>query len=178
MDKSIALSEIEKARGQITDIFNAVIGKLDELKIRIENGEPIDNGTSSDIETLYPLRTSPSLFKGTKPTAIFFSEEKIPIKTWRKAYTLILQRCAGIPEKREMLISLCNRISGRERVILSDKPDGMDVPIEITDGIFVEGFFDTEWLVRILTTEILDVVCYDYSGISVSVVKNKRKGYR
>ena len=178
MDKTTALSELEKARGQITDIFNTAISKINDLIIRIENGEPIDEETSADIETLYPLSVSPSLFKGTKPTAIFFGDEKAPVKTWRNVYTFILQRCAGIPEKREMLISLCNKISGRTRVILSDKPDGMDFPIKITDGVFVEGDFDTEWLIRILTTEILDVVRYDYSGISVSVVKNKRKGCR
>jgi len=54
----------------------------------------------------------------------------------------------------------------------------MNCPVEIANGVFVESFFDTEWLVRILTTEILDAVCYDYSGISVSVVKSKRGGSR
>jgi len=176
MNKDAILSELEKVRGQMLGLIN---NNIDSIKTRIENGEPFDDkGNLSEIEMLYPLTISPALFKGTKPTAVFFGDEKVPVKTWRKAYTLILQRCAESPGKRDTLISLCNRITGRTRIILSDKPVGMDFPIEITDGVFIEGDFDAEWLIRILTKGILDAVRYDYSGISVSVIQNKRKGGR
>ena len=175
MNKDIALSALEEVRAQLLDMVN---GKIDALIARIENGEPIDEDSSLVAEVVYPLNIDPAFFKGTKPTAVYFGDERVAVKTWRKAYTLILQRCAGIPEKYEALMSLRNKINGRTRVILSDKPDGMNCPIEIADGVFVEGFFDTEWLVRIMTTGIFDVVHYDYSGISVSVVKRKNGGSR
>ena len=123
------------------------------------------------------LVSPPALFKGTKPTAVFYGEEKVPVKTWFNVYSLILRRCAEDQEKRDALLYLCNKISGRKRVILSDTPDGMNRPVEVTDGVFAEGFFDTEWLVRILTTELLDNVRYDYSGISVSVMESKKRRY-
>ena len=172
MNKYIVLSELEKVRGQLLDKVNS---RIDALIIRIENGEPINVGSLSAGETVYPLSISPSLFKGTKPAAVYFGDEKIPVNTWRKAYTLILQRCADVSEKRDMLASLCNKIGGRKRTFLSDSPDGMDCPIKIADGIFVEGDFDTEWLMRILTNEILDTVRYDYSNISVSVLSGKKR---
>jgi len=171
MNKEIALSEIEAVRAQLLGMVN---DRIDSLIAKIKNGEAIDNNTLSAVEIVYPLSIEPALFKGTKPTAVHFDDEKIPVKTWRKAYTLILQQCTDIPEKREALMSLRNKISGRTRIILSDKADGMSRPIEIADDVFVESFFDTEWLVRILTREILDVVRYDYSSISISVVKRKR----
>ena len=90
---------------------------------------------------------------------MFYGEEKVSVKTWFNVYSLILQRCAEDQEKRNAFVYLCNKIAGRKRVILSDKPDGMNRPVEVADGVFAEGFFDTEWLVRILTTELLDNVC-------------------
>ena len=175
MDRDIILSELETLRTKLLDMIN---NKVDVLTAAVKNGEPIDDGDSSAAERLCPLSIRPDFFKGTKPTALHFGDEIIPVKTWRRAYALILERCAGIPEKCEALMSLRNKISGKKRVILSDKSDGMDVPIKIAEDIFVEGYFDTEWLVRILTTELLDAVSYDYSDISVSVVKSKRGGNR
>ena len=175
MNKDAILSELEAVREKMLDMVN---NKIDALIIRIANGEPINCDSLPDVKTLYPLSITPALFKGTKPTAVYLGNERIEVNTWRKVYTMILQRRAGVSEKRDMLVSLCSKISGRSRVILSDKPDGMDCPIQITDGVFVEGFFDTEWLIRVLTTEILDAVRFDYSDISVSVVKSKRGGSR
>jgi hypothetical protein len=175
MNKEIALSELEAVRTQLPGMVN---GRIDSLIAKIKNGEAVDNNTLSAAEIVYPLSIDPAFFKGTKPTAVYFGNEKVPVKTWRKAYTLILQRCVGIPEKREALMGLRNKINGRTRTILSDKPNGMNRPVEIADEVFIESFFDTEWLVRILTREILEVVRYDYSGISVSVVKSKRGGSR
>ena len=175
MNKDIALYALEEVRAQLLDIVN---GRIDALIIKVKNGEPLNNNGSADIETVYPLSISPAFFKGTKPTAIYFGDEKVAVKTWRKAYTLVLQRCAGIPEMREALMGLRNKISGRKRTVLSDMPDGMDFPIEIADGIFAEADFDTEWLIKTLTNVIFDFVRYDYSDISVSVVKNKRGGSR
>ena len=123
---------------------------------------------------IYRLCALPVTLKGTKPTAVFFGAEKAEVKTWRAVYTAVLRRCAAGSDKLAALMELRNKISGRRRVILSDKPDGMDTPIEIAEGLYAEVYFDTDWLLRILTREILDAVHYDYSGISVAV-RNERK---
>jgi len=64
------------------------------------------------------LSISPALFKSTKPTAVYFGDEKVAVKTWRKTYILILQRCAVIPENLALLMSLRNKINGRNRKFL------------------------------------------------------------
>jgi len=170
MNKDTILSELEEVREYLLSV---VITGIDALKARIENGESISADDISSIERVYPLNIVPALFKGTKPTAIYFGEEKVEVKTWRKTYTLILQRCVANPENHAILMGLRNRINGKDRTFLSDKPDRMNVPIKISDGLFAESYFDTEWLVRVLTTELLDAVRYDYSRISVAVVTGR-----
>ena len=70
---------------------------------------------------------------------------------------------------------LRGKISGRQRVFLSGKPEGMNVPIKIAEELYAEGYFDTELLIRVLTTKILAAARYDYSGIFVLVVPAKRR---
>jgi len=70
---------------------------------------------------------------------------------------------------------LRNKIIGRKRTFLSDKADGMDFPVRISDGLFAEADFDTEWLIRVLITELLSPVRYDYSNITVTVVTGKKR---
>ena len=170
MDKEAALLKLEETRVQLLALVN---NSIDSLADRLNSGEPLTEDGSFATETTYPLSANPALFKGTKPTAIFFGEEKIEVKTWRKAYTIILQRCAAIPKHRDRLMYLRNKITGRSRTFLSDTPDGMDAPIEIAEGIYAESYLDTEWLIRLLTTEILHHAHYDYSDISVSVTTSK-----
>ena len=173
MNRDIVLAELENVREKMLDVVN---NRIDDLINRIESGEPFD-GDDTPVETVFPLSAAPSYFKGTKPTAVFFGDEKTAVKTWFNVYTLILQRCAEDQKKREAFLYLCNKIMGRKRVILSDKPDGMNRPAEVTEGVYAEGFFDTEWLIRILTTQLLDNVRYDYSDISVSVTTLKKRRY-
>jgi len=171
MDKATALAELEKARNNMLLYINT---KFDALVARVEGGEAVE-GNPSDIDMLYPLCINPATFKGTKPTAVYFGGEMIGVKTWRAVYTLILQRCATIPEKHNRLMSLRNRISGRNRTFLSDKPIGMNAPVKIAEELFAEAYLDTEWLIKVLTTEILYHAHYDYSHISISVTTAKTK---
>ena len=173
MNRDIILAELESVRVKMLDVVN---NRINDLIARIESGEPLEDEVSP-VETVYPLSTTPSLFKNTKPTAVYFGEEKVPVKTWFNVYTLILRRCAEDQERREAFLYLCNKILGRKRVILSDKPDGMNRPTEVAEGVYAEGFFDTEWLIRILTTQLLDNVGYDYSDISVSFTESKKRRY-
>jgi hypothetical protein len=161
VDKDTALLELENTREQLLNFVNA---RFDKIKKRIENGELF-----IDDECTFPLNMDSKFFKGRKPTAVFFGEEKVEVKTWRAVYTEILRRCAAEPDKYISLKNICNKVSGRNRIFLSDKRDGMNIPIEIGDGLFAEGYFDTEWLLRILTKEILRVVGYDYRDIRVTL---------
>jgi len=170
--KETALLQLEAARVYLQSYINT---KFDGLKARVESGEPIDCGSSAvATEEVYPLCFNSAIFKGKKPTAIHFGEELVKVRTWRAVHTLILQRCAAIPQNHTMLLRLRNIVSGRDRVFLSDKPDGMNVPVKIAGGIYAEAYMDTEWLMRVLTNDILDMVGYDYSGIAISTIPNKR----
>ena len=168
IDREKALFELEKVREQLLYIAN---NSIDTLKARLESGEEIE-ADSMPIERIYPLTATPSLFKCMKPTAVIFGEERIEVKKWQEVYRISLRRCDA--EKHDDLMSLRNKIAGRSRVILSDKPDGMNRPTELAEGLYAEGFFDTEWLIRIMTREIMDAVGYDYSDISIALVQGKR----
>ena len=45
----------------------------------------------------------------------------------------------------------------------------MRSPVQIDEALYVETHYDTETLLRILTTRILDEVGYDYSKIKIAV---------
>ena len=64
---------------------------------------------------------------------------------------------------------------GRQRTFLAANPDGMDVPLEIRPGLFMEGKFDTEALLYTLTKRIFDPVGYNYRGISVQLRQKERR---
>ncbi|MDR2088524.1 MAG: hypothetical protein LBP73_04120 [Clostridiales Family XIII bacterium] len=171
MNRDAILLELEETRELLLVKINA---RVDALIEGVKSGEPLDE-SSPAVETVWPLGIKPGLFKGTRPVAVHFGDERVEVKKWRAVYALILRRCAEEPEMREALMSLRNKISGRTRTILSDKPDGMDCPIEIAEGIFVEGYFDTEWLIKTLTVEILGAIGYDCGDISIAVVPGKKR---
>jgi hypothetical protein len=166
--KEMLLRELEEARERL---IAQVISRMDALRDRILSGEEVD---VSDVgyETLWPLSTMPEMFKGRKPTAILFDEERVPVKKWREVYTLVLKRCAADEAGHAALMYLRNKIHGRSRTFLSDKPDGMDFPIKVCDGLYAEADFDTGALIRMLTTGILAPARYDYSGIAVALKGN------
>jgi len=170
--KDDALLELKKVR---EDLFNLVNTTIGTLITRLESGEDIENGLS--FETVYPLSITPSLFKGTKPTAVIFGEERVEVKTWRTVCFEIMQRCISDPDKHADLLYLRNKIAGRTRVILSDKPDGMNKPLKLADALYMETFYDTEWLIRILTKELLGNARFDYNDISIEVVPGRGRRY-
>ena len=124
-------------------------------------------------ETRYTLNTSPWQFRRKKPIAVVFDSSRMPVRTWREVYTQILRRCDR--EKHDELLQLRNKIAGRKRVFLSDKPDEMDSPIKIAEALYAEAYFDTEYLVRTLR-HILGAAGCDYSGISIAIMEDKGEG--
>jgi len=155
---SITERELEALR---TELHSIIDSNVDVLMQRILS-DP--SGTSPPPEYEYPFSTAPSLFKGRKPTAVIINGSRIAVKTWRQVYTEILRHCDA--EKHDTLLLLRNKIAGRERVILSDRDEGMDFPIQLSDELFAEAKFDTEWLMRILK-QILDAAGCDYRKISI-----------
>ena len=157
------LIEIEKFR---TMMIAHVNNSADELIHAVLND---DDSFRIQRELEYPLDTMPAIFKGKKPAAVIFNGERVAVKTWHNIFVEILMRCNADDKAHATLMELRNRIAGRKRIIVSDKSDNMVRPFALSDGLYVEAYFDTEWLFRILTKHILDVVGYDYSGITVAV---------
>ena len=158
------LQEIEECRAELHAIvdshMDALVGSL--------NGEAVCGDTPDEHEL--SLSMTPSYFKGRKPAAVIFGGERVGVKTWREVYTEILRRCDM--EKHSELMYLRNRVAGRQRVFLSDNPDGMDFPIKLSDGLFAEADFDTEALLHVLVRRILDPTGFDYGGIKI-VIKSR-----
>ena len=165
--RETALTELHKLREDLLAVVNTTV---DSLIARLENGEDIIDNVFP-CETIYPLTTTASIFKGMKPAAVIFGDERIEVNNWRDVCLLIMRWCDD--EKHDALMDLRNKISGRSRTFLSDKPGNMDIPLKINEGLYVEGKFDSEYRVIILR-DIMDAAHYDYSGISVAVTRGKR----
>lgn len=173
------MQEIQSARAQIIEevnsTFDQVLQMLESNGIGensfVEDGAQTQNG---DYESIYPLAINPGVFKGKKPTGVLFGENgRVDVGTWKMVFQEILQRCNADPEKHVELMNLRGKISGRERVFLAKESDGMRSPLKLSENLYVETHYDTETLMRIMTTRILDAVGYDYSGISVAI-RNSR----
>jgi len=158
ISKETTLAELERTREQLLAIINTTIDSLVDC---IESG---NTKFCSAAKTAYPISFNSTFFKGKKPSILIIGDELIEVKKWREVYIEILKRCCA--EKYDALMPLRNFVSGRKRAFLADKPDGMNVPIMLADELYVEAFFDTEFLLKTLI-HILTAVQYDYSGISV-----------
>jgi len=156
-NKESILAEIEAMRPMLHQLID---DRFDAMRAAILGGETIE-----PQEHAYPLSFSPYFFKGKKPIAILFGEERVEVRTWQKVYAEILHRCNA--EKHEVLMELRGKISGRDRTILSARAEGMTRSLKLAEDMFVETFYDTQGLIYVLTKRILDAVGYDYGNISV-----------
>lgn len=121
-------------------------------------------------ELTYPLTTATGIFKRKKPISVTFADgTHVNAGTWKKVAETILKKCSSIPFYHKQLKDLCGKISGRERIFLADKPDCMRSPLKIGEELYIETHYDTETLLRIITTRILNVIQYDYSKITITI---------
>ena len=168
------IQELENIRSEVlmTDTH------LKELIRRLENNSGIiEARTSENFETVYSININPVIFKGKKPTAVIFGDERMDARNWKTVVELIMKRCNKDTEKHVSLMNLRDKIFGRDRVLLSKENDGMHSPLKIDENLYVETHYDAESLMRILLARILDAVDYDYSNISVSTRNaNLRRG--
>ncbi len=161
MDKGM-LEYTEKIRKELHELVDQ---QIDRFLTRLENGEQI-----SPPETVLPLSAMAAYFKGKKPVAVLYPDgTEVSAATWKKAAVQLLQHCAEDELMRGRLEEIRGKVLGRNRLLFSDSGDGMDVPLEVCPGMFLESKFDTETLLNVITKRIFDPIGYDYSGIHLKI---------
>ncbi len=118
-----------------------------------------------------PLTFSPADFKGKKVAAVILPDgREIAASTWRKAVVTILQDCDADPVGHEQMMALREKVWGRQRVLLSASPEGMDAPLRINDEMYLEGRLDIETLFDVLTKKILKYTGYDCDSVHLKII--------
>lgn len=164
-NNAVTFATLENLRRQL---IRKVNHEINVLVNKLEQGGT-EGETSPLTETMYLLTALPPSLKGSKPTAVFFGEERVLVKTWRGVYSEISSRCASESATLSVLMELRGKVAGRARVILSDKPDGMGSPVMLAENLYAEAYFDTDMLLKVMTEKILNAAGYDYSNISIAV---------
>jgi len=162
-----AIQELQNIR---SEIMLKVDAAFTELIRKLESDSDIsERRWAGNYETVYPLTANPAIFKGKKPTAVIFGEERVDVGKWKTVIEEIMKRCDADSEKHVSLMNLRGKISGRERVILAKDGDKMRSPLKINENLYIETHYDTETLLRTLMTRVLDAVDYDYSRVKAAV---------
>jgi hypothetical protein len=168
--------ELQAIRQRLREL-DATVGQVIH---HLEAQREYDNYANSKTEitemyeVIYPLTVEPSVFKGETPIGVLFGEsDRVDVRTWKMVLQEILYRCNAEPEKHTALMNLRGKVSGRKRMLLAGNPYGMRSPLKIADDLYIETHYDTETLLRILMTRILDVVGYNYRHISVAIRNSK-----
>lgn len=160
--------ELQKMRAELIKMIDSSFEQLIR-RMEAEQEQNVQN-VAAPYEVVYSLMNGGGFFKGKKPVGVIFSEDKKEsVTTWKKVVAAILKECNDMPEFHNKLMELRGKASGRERNYLARTPEGMRSPLEIDKYLFVETHYDTESLLRILTTRILDAIGYDYSGIHIAI---------
>lgn len=167
-NKESIVEEIEKVRREMHEMVDR---ECDSFLLYLSSDEPeAFRRERPHIERTLPLYAHPSMFKRQKPVSVIFEDgHTVEVRTWKNAVVTILKECNNDPVMHQRLMDLRGRISGRQRAILSDTPDGMDVPLKVDDGIYMEGKYDAETMMHVLTNRIFRAIDFDYSGIKITM---------
>lgn len=161
------IETVEKIRKELLRMVNQ---RCDELIQMYQNSE---KGISpkEEIRESKLGWGSPAVLKGKKPVSVkFVSGETIETSTWKKVVQAILKHCNKQPDMHERLMWLRGRVFGRQRIILGEFPEEMDVPIQIDEGLYFEGKFDTEALITMMRKKVLEPVGYDSNEIVIQYI--------
>ena len=132
MNDENTLEIIEQARRKMHETVDR---RFDDLIALVQGGE-IE--TESDFEL--SLCDRPTYFKGKKPVSVIYPDNtEFETSTWKKVAKQLLNECAGDAVMYDRLHRLCDNVSGRDRVLLSESPDGMNSPICFADGMYLES---------------------------------------
>lgn len=152
---------------EIDDKFDWMI---EELKNEDVTSSQKGNHIPRDYEIMYPLNVSAGIFKGKRPNGIIFTDgHRTENPTWKSVVKEVLQDCCKKPAQRQELMDLRGKVLGKNRVLLGSETGKMRSPVKIDEALYVETHYDAETLIRILTTRILDMTSYDYSGIRIAI---------
>lgn len=152
----------EEIRRKLHEIVDQ---RVDDFILRMESGNA---ETAWELEL--PLTMMPAYFKGKKPVSIVYSDgTEVAVPTWKKAAAKLLQSCAEDETMHKRLLEIRGKVFGRDRLLFAERGEGMNVPLEIEPGMYLEGKFDTETLLKVITTRIFDPIGYDYSGIRIKM---------
>lgn len=166
------MDTIQKLQSYRTQLIQEINLFFDDM-IQNLRTEQLPNEAVAEVreyESIYPLTAATGIFKGRKPVGVRFPDgTRVDVPTWKKVVEVILQKCNSLPSKHKELEKLCGKVSGRERVFLANRPDNMRSPIQIDTNIYMETHYDTETLLRIVTTRILEPIQYDYNGITIAI---------
>ena len=103
-----------------------------------------------------------------KPMAVIFPDgSMVETSTWKKAASAILRNCDANPRCHEQLMEMRGRVNGDFRRLLAENLHGMDAPLKIAEGLYLESKFDTQALLDNLTQKILRRVGYDCNMIAI-----------
>ena len=160
----MVLAEVERCRTQLHQLID---GRLDAFMVRITCGDLLEYIRDEAVRAV-PLVSAPARCKGMKPVAVVFPDgSMVETSTWKKAAAAILRDCDADPSCHERLMEMRGRVIGNFRRLLAEDPNGMDAPLKINDGLYLESKFDTQALLDNLTQKILRRVGYDCGGIAV-----------
>ena len=167
-DKEKFIMQVEKVRREMHERIDR---EFDNFLLRLDSGKPEESFSEPvSIQHTLPLHAPPSLFKGQKPVSIEFADGRtVDVPTWKKAVVTIMRECDSDPVMHDRLMSIREKVMGKQRTILSASPDGMDAPLKIGDELYMEGKYDTETLIHVTTNRILRAVGFDYSNINITI---------
>ena len=163
-EQQTVLAEVDRCRAQLHQLID---DRLDAFILRITCGDLSEYIQGETVRAI-PLVSAPAKCKGMKPVAVILPDgSMVETSTWKKAAAAILRDCDADPGCHERLTEMRGRVNGNFRRLLAEGPNGMDAPLKITEGLYLESKFDTQALLDNLTQKILRRVGYDCGGIAV-----------
>ena len=156
------ITEIKKAVEALKSSINAT---FDRLLLTLDGEETTDLPT----EYAYPFTADTNIFINKKPAAVLFGEERVEANNWRKVYSAIMAKCNADAQCHDNLMYLRDKVTGRDRILLSHSPDSMRRPLKIDEDMYAEVCYGTATLLYILRDRILTPARFDYSDISIII---------
>ena len=163
-EQQTVLSEVERCRARLHQLID---DRLDAFMLQITCGDLSEYIQDKAVRAI-PLVSASARCKGMKPMAVVFPDgSMVETSTWKKAADAILRNCDANPRCHEQLMEMRGRVNGNFRRLLAENPHGMDAPLKIAEGLYLESKFDTQALLDHLIQKILRRVGYDCNMIAI-----------
>lgn len=157
------VEEVEELRKRLINLVNQ---KCDNI-LKVYNSKGIVGSPVNIVSEVKLGEAVPYYLKGKKPIAVIFDGKQIETRTWKLVAAVILTECNREKKYHEQLLYLCDKVLGKNRVILGSKYEGMKVPIKIDEGVYFEAKFDTESLIRVLKERVLKPIGFDMGRVVI-----------